>query len=189
MQYKCVPAPTELVINSKSSYEEAVGFYADLMNMEADGGWIFHSIERIVITQNPGCLAALFGQKPITDEYNMLVFSNDKIEKHISSSNKKDLSNEEIGVVPESTNTINSENVDKPIIIDESINMGQYKSKLKFYVRESPSLSSKELFTVEKDEVLTVIACGDKVPDSSLGYVKNKKGMKGWCYFNNLTKI
>ena len=83
----------------------------------------------------------------------------------------------------------NSTNNEDSIFIDESVNMGQYKSKLKFYVRESPSLSSKELFSVEKDEVLTVIACGDKVPDNSLGYVKNKNGKKGWCYFNNLTKI
>ncbi|MCL2805789.1 MAG: hypothetical protein FWD26_07615 [Treponema sp.] len=118
-----------------------------------------------------------------------------KLLKHIY---KNDIPNENDSekLLPEQINESksingieNSKTIEDTIFIDESINMGEYKSKLKFYVRESPSLSSKELFAVEKDEILIVIACGNKVPDSSLSFVKNKNGMKGWCYFNNLKKI
>jgi len=74
MQYKCVPAPTELVIDKKGSYDEAVRSFADLINREATGGWTYHSMENIAVTQKPGCIMALFGQKATTVYFNMLVF-------------------------------------------------------------------------------------------------------------------
>jgi hypothetical protein len=74
-QYKCVPAPKELVIDKKGSYDTAVRSFADLINQEANGGWKFHSMENIAVTQKPGCLAGLFGQKEATIYFNMLVFS------------------------------------------------------------------------------------------------------------------
>jgi hypothetical protein len=77
MQYKCVPAPKELVIDKKGSYDGAVRSFADLMNQEASGGWVFHSMENIAVTQKPGCLAALLGQKEATTYFNMLIFSKD----------------------------------------------------------------------------------------------------------------
>jgi hypothetical protein len=77
MQYKCVPAPKELVIDKNGSYEGAVRSFADLINREAAGGWNFHSMENIAVTQKPGCFAALFGQKETTTYFNMLVFSKD----------------------------------------------------------------------------------------------------------------
>ena len=43
MQYKCIPAPMEIIINNKTSYEEAVRSFADIINKEAKNGWIFHS--------------------------------------------------------------------------------------------------------------------------------------------------
>jgi hypothetical protein len=64
-----------LVINKSGSYDEAVRSFADLINREANDGWNFHSMESIAVTQNPGCLAALFGQKENTTYFNMLVFS------------------------------------------------------------------------------------------------------------------
>jgi len=75
MQYKCVPAPQELVIEKNGSFEGAVRSFADLINREAEGGWSFHSMENIAVTQKPGCFMALFGQKSATIYFNMLVFS------------------------------------------------------------------------------------------------------------------
>jgi hypothetical protein len=77
MQYKCVPAPKELVIDKNGSYDGAVRSFADLINHETAGGWNFHSMENIAVIQKPGCFAALFGQKETTTYFNMLVFSKD----------------------------------------------------------------------------------------------------------------
>lgn len=73
-QYKCVPAPKNLVIDKNGSMESAVRDYADLINREAVDGWIFHSQEEILVSQNPGCLMVLLGQKAEQIHYNMLIF-------------------------------------------------------------------------------------------------------------------
>ena len=78
MQYKCIPAPRELVIDKNGSHDGAIRSFADLINSEATDGWKFHSMENIAVTQQPGCLAALFGQKETITYFNMLVFSTDK---------------------------------------------------------------------------------------------------------------
>jgi hypothetical protein len=75
MEYKCVPAPQELVIDKNGSYSGAVRSFADLINKEATGGWKYHSMENIAVTQKAGCLAGLLGRKDVTVYFNMLVFS------------------------------------------------------------------------------------------------------------------
>jgi len=75
MQYKCVPAPQNLIISKRGDEEEAVRSFANIINSEANNGWNFHSMENIAVTQKPGCLAALFGAKDTTTYFNMLVFS------------------------------------------------------------------------------------------------------------------
>jgi hypothetical protein len=75
MEYKCVPAPTGLEIGAKDSFEVAVRSYADLINKEVSGGWKFHSLEQIPITQNPGCIAACCGKTAVTINFNMLIFA------------------------------------------------------------------------------------------------------------------
>jgi hypothetical protein len=85
MEYKCVPAPKNLVIDHSGSHDDAVRSFADLINREVNGGWKFHSMEQVSITQKPpqsGCLAGLFiliglAQKPVatTIQFNMLIFS------------------------------------------------------------------------------------------------------------------
>lgn len=71
--FKCAPAPKKLVIDKKGSYGNAVRSFADLINQEADGGWKFHYMENIAVTQKLGYLAGLFGQKEATIYFNMLV--------------------------------------------------------------------------------------------------------------------
>ena len=74
VEYKCVPAPTELMIDSGSNYGTAISSFANLINNESNGGWKFYSMENIAVTQQPGCLAGLFGAKSTTAYFNMLIF-------------------------------------------------------------------------------------------------------------------
>jgi len=85
MEYKCVPAPKDIVIDSSGSHDQAVRSFADLINREAAGGWKFHSLEQVTVTQEPpssGCLGGLLiliglKQRPMamTIVFNMLIFS------------------------------------------------------------------------------------------------------------------
>jgi len=85
MQYKCVPAPKSITVGKGGVHEDGVRAYADLINSETSGGWKFHSLENISITQDPGCISALLykipiiggllGKPPTTVYFNMLIFS------------------------------------------------------------------------------------------------------------------
>ncbi len=77
-EYKCIPAPVGLTIDSKGSYNAAVNSYAEIINKETQGGWRLDMIQSVPITKKAGCLAALFGSADITTYFNMLVFSKDK---------------------------------------------------------------------------------------------------------------
>lgn len=76
-QYKCVPAPKQLVIEKKGDFEKAVSSFSYLINREISDGWKFHSMENIAVTEKPGCFSALFGQKEKTVFFNMLIFVKD----------------------------------------------------------------------------------------------------------------
>lgn len=74
VQYKCVPGPKKLVVNSPNDMDQAVGLFADLINQHCVDGWDFFALEDIVVTSRPGCLAGLWGAKETTTLYNMLIF-------------------------------------------------------------------------------------------------------------------
>lgn len=85
MEYKCVPAPKSIVIDSSGSHDQAVRSFAELINSEATGGWKFHSMEQVTVTQQPpksGCLGGILiliglKQSPqaTTINFNMLIFA------------------------------------------------------------------------------------------------------------------
>lgn len=77
-EYKCVPAPTGLLIDANGSYNKAVNSYAEVINKETMGGWALELIQSIPVTKKAGCLASLFGAQDVTTYFNMLVFSKDK---------------------------------------------------------------------------------------------------------------
>ena len=94
MNYKCIPAPSHLYIDSSGSCDAAVRSFADLINREANNGWEFHSMQNIAVTQQPGCLARLFGKTAETQYFNMLIFSYGIAEtRNTSSVNSSGLSN------------------------------------------------------------------------------------------------
>lgn len=74
VEYKTVAGPVGLTIGSKDSYDKAVRMYADIIDREAVGGWELDMIQQIPVTQEPGCIAALFGSRATTITFNMLVF-------------------------------------------------------------------------------------------------------------------
>lgn len=74
IQYKCIPGPKKLVVNSPNDMNRAVALFAELINQHCVDGWDFFGLEEIAVTNRPGCLAGLLGAKETTTLYNMLIF-------------------------------------------------------------------------------------------------------------------
>ena len=49
MEYKCVAAPRDIVIDAGGSSEKAVSSFANSINSESKDGWNFFSLESIKI--------------------------------------------------------------------------------------------------------------------------------------------
>lgn len=67
-QYKTVAGPTNISV-SKGNTQAAFNLFADIINREATGGWEYHSMESITVTEKPGCF-----QQAIPMIYYMLIF-------------------------------------------------------------------------------------------------------------------
>ena len=68
-QYKAVAGPKNISV-SKGDSQAAFNTFADIINSNATGGWEYHSMETITVTENPGCF-----QQPVSTNYYMLIFS------------------------------------------------------------------------------------------------------------------
>lgn len=67
-QYKAVAGPKSINVD-KGGTQTAFNMFADIINQEARGGWEYHSMETITVTEKPGCL-----QQAIPVNYYMLIF-------------------------------------------------------------------------------------------------------------------
>lgn len=67
-QYKAVAGPKSISVD-KGGTQTAFNLFADIINQEAQGGWEYHSMETISVTEKPGCM-----QQPIPVNYYMLIF-------------------------------------------------------------------------------------------------------------------
>lgn len=67
-QYKAVAGPKNISVD-KGNTQSAFNLFAELINKEAAGGWEYHSMETITVTEKPGCF-----QNPIPMNYYMLIF-------------------------------------------------------------------------------------------------------------------
>ncbi|MBQ4067292.1 MAG: DUF4177 domain-containing protein [Clostridia bacterium] len=75
-QYKAVAGPQNISVK-KGDTQAAFNLFGDIINREAAGGWAYHSMETITVTETPGCaLMALF-QPPVSTTYYMLIFERD----------------------------------------------------------------------------------------------------------------
>lgn len=70
-QYKAVAGPKHINVD-KGDTQAAFNMFADIINREATGGWAYHSMETITVTEKPGCL-----QQPTPVSYYMLIFVKD----------------------------------------------------------------------------------------------------------------
>lgn len=67
-QYKAVAGPKNISV-AKGNTQAAFDSFAALINAETNGGWEYHSMETITVTEKPGCF-----QQPIPTNYYMLIF-------------------------------------------------------------------------------------------------------------------
>ncbi len=70
--YKAVAGPKSINVD-KGNTQSAFDMFADIINREASGGWEYHSMETITVTEKPGCF-----QQAIPTNYYMLIFVRDK---------------------------------------------------------------------------------------------------------------
>lgn len=67
-RYKAVAGPKNIGVG-KGNTQEAFNLFAEIINREVQGGWKYHSMETISVTEKPGCL-----QQPVSSDYYMLIF-------------------------------------------------------------------------------------------------------------------
>lgn len=67
-QYKAVAGPTNISVD-RGDTNAAFNLFANIINNEAKGGWEYHSMETITVTEKPGCF-----QQPVPCIYYMLIF-------------------------------------------------------------------------------------------------------------------
>ncbi|MBS7360487.1 MAG: DUF4177 domain-containing protein [Oscillospiraceae bacterium] len=54
-QYKAVAGPKNINVG-KGDTQSAFNTFAEIINREAAGGWEYHSMETITVTEKPGCM-------------------------------------------------------------------------------------------------------------------------------------
>ena len=67
-EYKTVAGPKNIQVQ-KGDIQSAFDLFSEIINNQARGGWEYHSMETITITEKPGCF-----QQPISSYYYMLIF-------------------------------------------------------------------------------------------------------------------
>lgn len=67
-QYKAIAGPRTINVG-RGDTQSAFNLFADIINKEAKGGWDYHSMETITVTEKPGCM-----QQPYPMNYYMLIF-------------------------------------------------------------------------------------------------------------------
>ena len=70
-QYKAVSGPKNINVN-KGETQSAFNLFAEIINRETAGGWEYHSMETITITEKPGCF-----QQAVPVNHYMLIFVKD----------------------------------------------------------------------------------------------------------------
>lgn len=67
-QYKAVAGPKNINVN-RGDTQAAFNLFADIINKEVSGGWEYHSMETITVTEKAGFLAS-----PVPSSFYMLIF-------------------------------------------------------------------------------------------------------------------
>ena len=70
--YKAVAGPKSIHVD-RGDTQSAFDMFTDIINRETAGGWEYHSMETITVSENTGCL----GQNTLSTYYYMLIFSHE----------------------------------------------------------------------------------------------------------------
>ena len=71
-RYKAIAGPKDIHVE-RGNTQAAFDMLSDIINRETAGGWEYHSMETITVSESSGCL----GQNTISTYYYMLIFSHD----------------------------------------------------------------------------------------------------------------
>jgi len=76
--YKVVAIPRDVEmmrgVSGPTPAERVAGYVEQVINQQAQEGWEFYRMDTVNITEKPGCLGQLLGQKEATFAYNLLIF-------------------------------------------------------------------------------------------------------------------
>ena len=74
-KYKMVQVPPNIAVNAKAHKgTEAAAYLETIVNDMAGKGWEFFRIDSIGVNIQPGCFAALTGQKEVQATYYVITF-------------------------------------------------------------------------------------------------------------------
>ena len=79
LDYKVVALARDLSVMRKlfSAPDQSAtvaGYVQRAITEGCQAGWEFYRIDNVSLTESPGCLGSLFGQKQLSTEYNVLIF-------------------------------------------------------------------------------------------------------------------
>lgn len=78
-EYKMVQVPPVINVKAKNHQGgEGAAYLEEVVNQQASDGWEFYRVDTIGVRTEPGCLAALFGQKSETLAYYVITFRKEK---------------------------------------------------------------------------------------------------------------
>lgn len=65
-KYKMIQAPPNISVNMRDAKgQEAAKYLEEVVSKYAQNGWEFYRVDSLGVTENPGCLAGLAGQKAV----------------------------------------------------------------------------------------------------------------------------
>ena len=67
-QYKAVSGPKNIIVE-KGSTQSAFALFSEIINNEVAGGWEYHSMQTITISEKQGCF-----NPPVQTNHYMLIF-------------------------------------------------------------------------------------------------------------------
>jgi hypothetical protein len=73
-EYRMVQVPRDLAVKMGKAEGVAARYMQETIDANTGNGWEYYRMDNLTITENPGCLAALFGQKEVYHSVGVLCF-------------------------------------------------------------------------------------------------------------------
>lgn len=73
-EYKMVQIPRDLAVKMGKAEGVAATYLQETVNANAVAGWEFYRVDNLTVTEKPGCLGGLAGQKEIYHALGVISF-------------------------------------------------------------------------------------------------------------------